>query len=407
MAINKDAGIKIGPFGSALKKELLVKWGYKVYGQENVFENDMEIGNRFISKNHFQRLKSCQLIEGDFVISMMGTIGQCMIIPHDFHEGIMDSHLLRMRVDEMILDKQYLIQIFKSKVVIDQVKRLSVGGIMDGLSSSIFKRITIPLPPTLAEQRAIATALSDVDALIAGLDKLIEKKKAIKQGAMQELLTGKTRLAGFDNGAGYKMTEVGRIPSDWTIQKFGNVGDTIIGLTYSPHEVASDGKLVHRSSNIQNNKLTYLDNVYVLKDIPEKLRLKENDILICVRNGSRDLIGKAALIVGESIGETFGAFMSVFRSSLYPPLVFQYVISDIVQKQINMSLGATINQITNKTLNSFEIPFPPTLAEQRAIAITLSNMDSEIEELETKRDKYKKIKQGMMQELLTGKTRLV
>jgi len=201
--------------------------------------------------------------------------------------------------------------------------------------------------------------------------------------------------------AGYKMTEVGLIPEDWTVHKFGDIGEAIIGLTYSPNEVASDGKLVHRSSNIQDNKLSYLDNVSVHKDIPEKLILKENDILICVRNGSRDLIGKSALIAGQSVGETFGAFMSVFRSSLYPQLIFQFVISDVVQKQIVKSLGATINQITNKTLNSFEIPLPPTLSEQKAIATALSDVDALISSLDKLIEKKKAIKQGAMQELLT------
>lgn len=137
----------------------------------------------------------------------------------------------------------------------------------------------------------------------------------------------------------------------------------------------------------------------------EKLRLKENDILICVRNGSRDLIGKCALITSKVKGESFGAFMSVFRSPLnrYVIHVFR---SDIVKKQIEEYLGATINQITNKSLNSFEIPFPPP-NEQLAIATILSDMDTELTTLEKKLEKAKQLKQGMMQQLLTGKIRLV
>jgi len=200
---------------------------------------------------------------------------------------------------------------------------------------------------------------------------------------------------------GYKQTEVGLIPEDWELFRFNEIGDAIIGLTYSPSNVSNSGKLVHRSSNIQDNSLAYQDNVYVNCSIPEKLILKENDILICVRNGSRNLIGKAAIIKGKSIGETFGAFMSVFRPKLYPSLIYQYFISNIVQNQINASLGATINQITNKTLNSFITPIPPTLKEQKAIATALSDVDELIGSIDQLITKKKAIKQGAMQELLT------
>lgn len=199
---------------------------------------------------------------------------------------------------------------------------------------------------------------------------------------------------------GFKQTQVGLIPEDWELKEFNDIGDAIIGLTYSPSDVNTYGKLVHRSSNIQNNKLAYYDNVYVTCDIPKKLILKKGDILICVRNGSRNLIGKSAIIDKESIGETFGAFMSVFRTDGYAPLIYQFFISNIVQSQINASLGATINQITNKTLNSFLIPLPPTLKEQKAIATALSDVDALISSLDALITKKKAIKQGAMQQLL-------
>jgi type I restriction enzyme S subunit len=201
--------------------------------------------------------------------------------------------------------------------------------------------------------------------------------------------------------AKFKQTEIGSMPEDWNIYKFDDIGETIIGLTYKPSDVSNTGKLVHRSSNIQNNKLAYHDNVYVTITIPEKLILREEDILICVRNGSRNLIGKSAIIQGISIGETFGAFMSVFRPKMYAPLVYQYFISNIVQSQINASLGATINQITNKTLNSFITFFPPSLQEQKSIATALSDVDKLISNLDQLITKKKAVKQGATQQLLT------
>lgn len=205
---------------------------------------------------------------------------------------------------------------------------------------------------------------------------------------------------------GYKQTDIGEIPEDWEITKLGDIGDSIIGLTYSPKNISTQGKLVHRSSNIQNNKLAYDDNVYVDVEVDEKLILKDGDILICVRNGSRNLIGKSAIIKGRAVGETFGAFMSIFRTKTHPPLIFYVILSDIVQRQIMESLGATINQITNKTLNNFRIPLSTNKHERELIGAALSDVDALIDSLDALIAKKKDVKQGVMQELLTGKRRL-
>lgn len=260
--------------------------------------------------------------------------------------------------------------------------------------------------PGVAEQTVIAEALSDADALIESLEQLLAKKRDLKQGAMQELLTGKRRLPGFETSAPDKRTDLGVIPGDWDIQRLGDIGESLIGLTYAPEEVSSDGVLVLRSSNIQNEALSFADSVFVAKDIPERIMVRAGDILVCVRNGSRDLIGKCVQLDGRCHGMTFGAFMAIFRT---PSANFVYRLfqSSVIKRQVHEHLGATINQITNKSLNSFRIPFPPTEVERAAIAAVLSDMDAEIEALEAKLAKARQIKQGMMQELLTGRIRLV
>ncbi|MBI9048653.1 MAG: hypothetical protein JEZ00_04500 [Anaerolineaceae bacterium] len=112
--------------------------------------------------------------------------------------------------------------------------------------------------------------------------------------------------------AGYKQTEVGVIPEDWGVKSLGEIGESIIGLTYSPKNVHYDGILVLRSSNVQEEQLRFEDNVFVQMEIPGKLFVKSRDILICVRNGSRELIGKCAQINKQAEGMVFGAFMTVF-----------------------------------------------------------------------------------------------
>ncbi|MFA9390535.1 MAG: restriction endonuclease subunit S [Prolixibacteraceae bacterium] len=201
--------------------------------------------------------------------------------------------------------------------------------------------------------------------------------------------------------AGYKNTEVGVIPDDWECVSMGEVGTTVIGLTYSPSNVKDYGLLVLRSSNIQQNQLKYKNNVFVDMEVPKRVIVKENDILICVRNGSKQLIGKCALIDKKAEGFAFGAFMSIYRSS-FSKYIFYSFQSNIIQKQIDETMGATINQLTNKNLDEFKIALPP-LPEQIAIASVISDTDSLIQALEKKIAKKQLIKKGAMQKLLSPK----
>lgn len=200
---------------------------------------------------------------------------------------------------------------------------------------------------------------------------------------------------------GYKYTEeFGYIPEDWEIKKLGELGETIIGLTYSPKEISKIGLLVLRSSNIQNDKLFFEDNVFVKKEIPNKLYTRYGDILICVRNGSRDLIGKCAFINEKGINQTFGAFMTVFRIANCPYFIFSLFRSSIIKEQIKIGIGATINQITNYVMRNFILPLPP-IQEQEKIAQVLRDMDKLIESIEALLEKKRNLKIATMQKLLT------
>ena len=204
---------------------------------------------------------------------------------------------------------------------------------------------------------------------------------------------------------GYKQTEVSVIPEDWEAMPLGKIGEPIIGLTYAPSQVAESGTLVLRSSNVQGGRLAFEDNVYVQMDVPERVIVREGDILVCVRNGSRDLIGKSALITRDAAGSAFGAFMGVVRSEA-PVFVNALFGSQIVGRQVATTLGATINQITNANLRNLLLPWPPTDRERNAIAGALGDADAVIGALEVLIAKKRDIKQGAMLELLTGQRRL-
>ena len=380
------------------------------------------------------------LENGDVLISITADIGICSYVDDRLEKpAFINQHIALVRFDSLDIDSKFVAYYLSSENVQKLFRSGSDQGAKAGMNLEGVRKIHFAVPPK-AEQTAIANALSDVDALISELEKLIAKKQAIKTATMQQLLTGRTRLPQFalrqdgtptnssgtallnekgDAGTGgpkgegqgglrksTKPSELGEIPEDWEVVTLGDIGQTVIGLTYSPNDVADFGTLVLRSSNVQNGKLAYADNVYVNMELPERVIVKQGDILICVRNGSRQLIGKCALIDENAEGSAFGAFMSIFRTK-YSVFVFYQFQSDLIQNQINEIMGATINQITNKDMSGFKITLPSDEKEQTAIATILSDMDAEIQALEQRLGKTRQIKQGMMQELLTGKTRLI
>tara|TARA_R110000782_G_scaffold20675_2_gene55765 strand:- start:5990 stop:7252 length:1263 start_codon:yes stop_codon:yes gene_type:complete len=204
---------------------------------------------------------------------------------------------------------------------------------------------------------------------------------------------------------GYKSTELGLLPENWNVVPLGSIGEALIGLTYKPTDVARYGTLVLRSSNIQNGVLSFDDNVYVTCDVPDRIMVQPGDVLVCVRNGSRPLIGKTALLDERAGGMTFGAFMAVFRSNCGSFINYLFK-SHLLKRQINEHLGATINQITNRSLKSFVVPMPPDADEVKQITGALSDVDALLDGLGRLIAKKRDIKQATMQRLLTGKTRL-
>lgn len=168
----------------------------------------------------------------------------------------------------------------------------------------------------------------------------------------------------------YKETSFGDIPIEWDVKKLGDLGKVISGLTYSPDDICEEtGTLVLRSSNVQDGQIKFDDNVFVKVNSGGYNQVQYNDILICVRNGSKSLIGKNALITKEATGMAFGAFMTIFRGE-YNNYLYQVFNTDIYYREIHKNLGATINSINGSDLKEFKIPIPP-LPEQQKIASIL------------------------------------
>ena len=186
---------------------------------------------------------------------------------------------------------------------------------------------------------------------------------------------------------------------EWECKKLGDIGTTLIGLTYSPQDVVpSDGTIVLRSSNIKGGLLDYTDLVRVNKKIKESIITRTNDILICARNGSARLIGKNAILKDSDCGHTFGAFMMVYRSE-DNPFVHQLLSTKRYYSQVAENLGARINQITTSDLNSFEFSFPQSNKEKVKIASMLSLLDERIATQIKVIEDLKKLKSAISNEI--------
>ena len=200
------------------------------------------------------------------------------------------------------------------------------------------------------------------------------------------------------------------IPQSWEWTRICNITQSYIGLTYSPSEVSSQGTIVLRSSNIKNGRLDLCDIVRVSKEIPEKLRVAPNDIIICARNGSKRLVGKSAIVDTVNEPMTFGAFMAICKTPLYK-YIYQFLQSDLFFSQLrDVSGTTTINQLTQNNFNAFLVPIPPIEEQQRIV--------ERIEEIMPIADKYEKsqealdklnaeifdkLKKSVLQEAIQGK----
>ena len=203
------------------------------------------------------------------------------------------------------------------------------------------------------------------------------------------------------------MSEVAQVPQlrfpefsgEWEDGKLGNYGNLINGLTYSPDNIVDDGLLVLRSSNVQNGQIYLNDNVYVNLDVDDAALTKEDDILICVRNGSKRLIGKSTIINKNLPKSTHGAFMTVFRGESNK-FISHWFHSSIYYKEVHKNLGATINSINGSNLKKFKTIFPAK-SEQQKIASFLTAVDTKIEQLSKKQALLGEYKKGLTQQIFS------
>ena len=341
-----------------------------------------------VYSNDHKEVSKYSLRAGDVLFNRTNTID--LVGKTSLYDGsipaIFAGYLIRINVQAEFLDSRYLNLVLNTELARKHsAKVLSIAVGQANINGQKLKTYPIPLPPTLAEQKAIAGALSDADAWIESLEQLIAKKRQIKQGAMQELLTGKRRLPGFT--------------IKWTIQLLGECGEVIMGQSPpgATYNRSADG------SPLINGPTEFTDRY------PKKIQwtsaparfCKSGDLLICVRGSSTGRTNFADDVY--AIGRGVAAIRAKGSNSTD---FMSYQIIAGVSEILASATGSTFPSVDGASFRKLciQLPHPD---EQDAIALVLSDIEFEITELELKLAKARQIKQGMMQELLTGRIRLV
>ena len=293
----------------------------------------------------------------DLILAREAPVGNMAIIPKDL-KVCLGQRTVLIRPDKNKVCSMFLVYLMLGDETQTRLLGRSTGATVHHLNMTDIRNLELPILPPLPIQTQIADFLDRKTGQIDELIRIKERRIELLQ-EQRTALINQAVTKGLDPNVEMKPSGVewiGEIPKHWTITRLKYLGESIIGLSYKPEDVTDDknGTLVLRASNIQNGKPSFLDNVYVNAEVDEKLYLKEDDILICSRSGSRELIGKNITITKELEGVTFGVFMTIFRTKFFR-FISYFLNSQVFKNQSGLFLTSTINQLTINTLNNFLI----------------------------------------------------
>ncbi|WP_444940782.1 restriction endonuclease subunit S [Microbulbifer sp. ZKSA004] len=351
-------------------------------------------------------------LKGDVLYSRVGTIGEAAVIEAEFEFSIYVS-LTLIKPRRSFLDSYYLSQLLNSgPYKVRAQEQVYLGGGVGNLNVDVVRHYPIPCPPRV-EQLAIANALTDTDTLIECLEKLIAKKQAIKTATMQQLLTGKTRLPQFakhpdGTPKGTKQSELGEIPEDWGTRSIGDFTDCTAGGTPS----TSNSTFWGGDNPWMSSGELHLKRVY---DVAERITneglkssstkyIPQNCVLVGLAGQGRTRGTAAVNCIKLCTNQSIAA---IFPSAEHVTEFLFYNLDMRYEELRSLSTGDGGRGGLNLTIiRGLKVAMPP-LGEQESIAGILTDLDREIDKLKEGMKKIRQIKQGMMQQLLTGKIRLV
>ena len=394
------ADMSDGPFGSNLKKEHYTDDKQaRIIQLSNIGENGwLDTNVKYTTFSHAKTISRCIVNPGHIIVAKMMPAGRAIICPSMEKMYVLGSDSIKLELNATLVNTKYFMYSTKSSFFQTQIKEETQGSTRARTSISKLRKNKVLLP-SIEEQKRIAEALSEVDSMISSLEKLIAKKKAVKQGAMQELLTGKKRLLGFTD--------------EWKIKTLKEISHEIVdgpfGSDLKKEHYTTDPQVrIIQLSNIgesgwndENTKYTTFAHAYELSRCivqPQAVLIAKmmpaGRAILCPNNEKGYIIGSdvVKLIPNDDIDRKYLIYAT--KSQFY-----LNQIADDTQ-------GSTRSRTSVSKLRKTSILFP-SKQEQTAIASVLSDMDNEIEALEQKLEKTRQVKQGMMQQLLTGKIRLV
>ena len=359
----------------------------------------------YISEEMYERYSKQygSIKENDVLITGVGTLGKVYVVKKDDKFYFKDGNIIWLQWNGQY-SSQFLKHLYRTTALTDQVFGNAGGSTVPTYTITNAKATRVPCPDYL-EQCEIAEVLSEIDNLIATSEKQISKKKAIKQGVMQELLTGKKRLPGFAN--------------EWQTFIFGELFDFIPNNAFTRAQMSDNGKVknIHYGDILtkygayvdgNSNAIPYISREVDLSRFADRCYLQSGDIIIA-DTAEDEAVGKALEVVNVNCPILAGQHTLMCRPKIKfaDKFLGYYLNADCYHDQLlPYIVGTKVSSVSKASVAQTKLVVPE-YKEQQAIAEIFSNMDSEIEALEKKLAKYRQIKQGMMQQLLTGKIRLV
>lgn len=394
--LGKYASFKTGPFGSLLHRSDYVEGGIPSINPMQINDGKIEpTSSMSITEVAAKKLSSFRLHAGDIVIGRRGEMGRCAYVNPDQEGWLCGSGSMIIKVSPDV-DAHFIQRVLSSPVLVSAIENASVGSTMINLNQSTLSNLLIALPPTIAEQNLIACALSDADAIIESLEQLLAKKRQIKQGAMQELLTGKRRVQGFSGKwHNVHLRDCLLSSPDYGINAAGVPDSGNLPSYLRITDINDDGRLIR--------------NERVAVDHPQSFDyiLSKNEIVFA-RTGAS--VGKSYLYNADDGELVFAGFLiraKIDTLKLCPDFLAAFTRTSQYWNWVRMmSMRSGQPGINGNEYSGLNLHLPP-LPEQTAIATLLSDMDLEIGAIETKLTKARQLKQGMMHELLTGRIRLI
>lgn len=374
LGTKEKPAIKAGPFGSSLKKEDHVADGYKVYGQEQVIKGDAHFGDYFIDHKKYQTLKSCAVNPGDVLISLVGTMGKVLIVPENALPGVINPRLLRLSLDQKQITPEFTKLFFEDFNTAKTLKRWSQGGTMDVLNADMVGNLQVTLP-SLAEQTAIASILSNWDLAIEKAERLIVAKEKRFTSLVKSMITDKC-----DSWEHLRADKIFK-----SISEKQNDHEELLSVTQDRGVIPRtmlEGRVMSPESGTDTYKLIKVG------DFAISLRSFQGGIEYSRYQG---LISPAYTVLRPKLEIDNDFYRHFFKSYLFIGKYLSIAVIGIRDgKQISIPDFMTV-----------KIPLPP-IKEQKQIAAILTTARQEIDLLKKQADAYRRQKRGLMQRLLTG-----